>query len=162
MTVNMARAAARQAVWLRTTHGVVVPARRINRDQSTAGVPGFISHAERDPDRRSDPGAAFDWFLFLDTFDQLASQEDDDVTPDELQQALRVVLNEGTAEGFQGWANTNRGDISYGRQAVTKLDALASRLTAVEAKLADLVGRPEPGTLTVEGEFHSVEPGAEG
>lgn len=46
--------------------GIRIPARRITRAQSNAGVPGFISHAERDPARRSDPGRDFPWTQFLD------------------------------------------------------------------------------------------------
>lgn len=60
-----ARAAARYAKWVKTTRGIVIPAHRISRAQSEARVPGFISHAERDPARRSDPGAAFPWTQFL-------------------------------------------------------------------------------------------------
>lgn len=62
---NMGKAAARAAKWLKRHHGVEVPARRISRAQSDARVPGFISHAERDPARRSDPGKDFPWDVFL-------------------------------------------------------------------------------------------------
>lgn len=66
---QLARAAARYARWIRSTHGVIVPPRRIARAQSEARVPGFISHAERDPGRRSDPGAGFPWTQFLTAYD---------------------------------------------------------------------------------------------
>lgn len=62
---NMARAAARYARWVRRKHGVVIPATRITKAESDAGVAGFISHGDRDPGRRSDPGADFDWAFFL-------------------------------------------------------------------------------------------------
>jgi hypothetical protein len=62
---NMAKASARYARWIRTEHGVIVPARRITRAQSEDRVPGFLSHAERDPDRRTDPGKSFPWSDFL-------------------------------------------------------------------------------------------------
>lgn len=65
---NMGKAAARAAKWLKRTHGVTVPARRITRAQSDARVPGFISHAERDPARRTDPGADFPWDVFLNAY----------------------------------------------------------------------------------------------
>lgn len=65
---NMALAARRYADWLFTRTGIVIPARRITRDQSTLRTPGFISHAERDPGRRTDPGAGFPWNDFLATF----------------------------------------------------------------------------------------------
>lgn len=62
---NMARSAADYAKWLKKHHGVKIPARRITREQSERKVAGFISHAERDPSRRTDPGADFPWDLFL-------------------------------------------------------------------------------------------------
>src|SRR6186997_545471 len=62
---QLAAAAARYARWVRLKHGVIVPARRINRAQSEARMPGFISHGERDPGRRTDPGAKFPWTEFL-------------------------------------------------------------------------------------------------
>lgn len=65
---NMALAAADYANWLEAEHGIVIPARRISRAESEARVPGFISHAERDPGRRSDPGDAFPWEQFLGTY----------------------------------------------------------------------------------------------
>jgi hypothetical protein len=64
--------AARYAGWLKATRGIVVPARRINRGESEHRVPGFISHAERDPSRRSDPGRAFPWDQFLAEFARLS------------------------------------------------------------------------------------------
>lgn len=63
--LNMARATARYARWVKTNHGVIIPARRITRTQSEARTPGFISHAERDPARRTDPGKTFPWAMFL-------------------------------------------------------------------------------------------------
>jgi N-acetyl-anhydromuramyl-L-alanine amidase AmpD len=62
---NMARAAARYARWLEAEHNITIPPRRISRAQSENRVPGFISHAERDPARRTDPGNAFPWRTFL-------------------------------------------------------------------------------------------------
>lgn len=48
--------------------GIRIPARRVSKAQTNAGVPGFISHGERDPARRSDPGNDFPWTQFLDAF----------------------------------------------------------------------------------------------
>lgn len=62
---NMARGAARYARWIKREHGITIPARRITRAQSEARVPGFISHGERDPGRRTDPGRFFPWEKFL-------------------------------------------------------------------------------------------------
>lgn len=72
----MAVAAARYARWIKSHHGIVIPAKRISRADSEARRPGFISHAERDPARRTDPGAAFPWEQFLDLY----AQELDPVT----------------------------------------------------------------------------------
>lgn len=69
-----AAAAARYARWLKDTRGIVIPARRINRAQSEMRRPGFLSHAERDPARRTDPGAGFPWDEFLRIFAQLTGQ----------------------------------------------------------------------------------------
>ncbi|WP_294567636.1 N-acetylmuramoyl-L-alanine amidase [uncultured Arthrobacter sp.] len=66
-----AEAAAEAATWLRDTHGITVPHGRITRAQSEVRVPGFISHGERDPGRRSDPGAAFPWNEFLTEYQRL-------------------------------------------------------------------------------------------
>lgn len=62
------QAAARAAGYARRLHdrtGIVIPPRRLTREESTNKVPGFISHAERDPTRRSDPGKHFPWDDFL-------------------------------------------------------------------------------------------------
>lgn len=72
---QMAAAAARYAVWLRARSGIIIPARRITRTESDNRVPGFISHEERDPGRRSDPGAQFPWAQFLATFDRLNAKD---------------------------------------------------------------------------------------
>ncbi len=63
-----ALAAAEAATWLLKTHGVMVPAMRISRADSERRLPGFISHADRDPARRSDPGADFPWSAFFAEF----------------------------------------------------------------------------------------------
>lgn len=70
---QLAAAARDAAGWLERTHGITVPARRVTRAQSDQGAAGFISHGERDPGRRTDPGPAFPWDRFL----TLYAQEDD-------------------------------------------------------------------------------------
>lgn len=65
---NMARSAARFARWLHKEHGIAIPPRRVTREESEKRLPGFISHGERDPGRRSDPGAAFPWPRFLNYY----------------------------------------------------------------------------------------------
>ena len=42
-----------------------IPVRKVTKTEWDAGVKGFISHAENDPLRRTDPGANFDWILFM-------------------------------------------------------------------------------------------------
>lgn len=57
--------------WLKAEYGIVVPLRRISRADSEARKPGFISHGERDPGRRSDPGADFPWEMLFDEVEAL-------------------------------------------------------------------------------------------
>lgn len=80
---NMARATARYARWVKTHYGIVIPARRITRAESENRKPGFISHAERDPDRRTDPGRHFPWGDFLGYY---ADEMEDDMTPEQAKQ----------------------------------------------------------------------------
>lgn len=50
---------ARQQSWL-VAHGYpITQLRWLSRDESSAGLSGFIRHSQRDPDRRTDPGADF-------------------------------------------------------------------------------------------------------
>lgn len=72
-----AMSTARYARWLKKTHGIVIPARRISRAQSEARIPGFISHGERDPGRRHDPGAQFPWAMFLAAYAEEMGQKED-------------------------------------------------------------------------------------
>jgi hypothetical protein len=55
----------RQQAWLRAHDYPLTPLRRIGPAASELGHAGFITHAERDPDRRKDPGAGFPWLRFL-------------------------------------------------------------------------------------------------
>lgn len=66
--VNLALAAADAADWLKDEHGITVPARYVTKAESDRGLPGFISHGDRDPARRSDPGDRFPWAMLLDEF----------------------------------------------------------------------------------------------
>ena len=62
---NGAIEAANMARWVRTTVGVTVPARRITATDYRNGLPGFVTHADLDPGRRTDPGEHFPWRAFL-------------------------------------------------------------------------------------------------
>lgn len=67
---NMAQCSARFARWIKKVHGIDIPARRVSKAESDRGMAGFISHGERDPGRRSDPGATFPWDDFLRYYKQ--------------------------------------------------------------------------------------------
>lgn len=71
----------RQQQWLAAHRHPLTPLVRVSRAQSDAGHAGFISHGERDPARRSDPGADFPWARF---FAICADQEDDMPDPADL------------------------------------------------------------------------------
>lgn len=111
----------RQQAWLRAKGYPTTPIRRITRDESSRGVAGFISHAERDPARRTDPGADFPWPEFFE-----ALQEDDMPTVDEI---VRGVLDAPI---------TRKG----GRTGDTSLRATAAyldgNLDAIKANLEDI------------------------
>lgn len=68
-----ALAACAYALDLHRRTGIVIPARRITKAQSDRGEPGFISHGERDPARRSDPGPGFPWARYLDVYAYFAA-----------------------------------------------------------------------------------------
>lgn len=65
---QLAEGFAAYAEWLYKKRGILIPAKRITRAQALARTPGFIGHGEMDPGRRSDPGADFNWTLFLAEF----------------------------------------------------------------------------------------------
>ncbi|RZU61729.1 N-acetylmuramoyl-L-alanine amidase [Zhihengliuella halotolerans] len=73
---NCAAGFASYARWLKETYGITIPAKRITRAQAHRGEPGFLGHGDSDPGRRSDPGAAFDWKLFLEEFARLTNSKD--------------------------------------------------------------------------------------
>ncbi len=62
---NGAHAFANQQAWLRSKGYPTTPVRRVNKVDSTNGAAGLISHGERDPARRSDPGKDFPWDRFM-------------------------------------------------------------------------------------------------
>lgn len=68
---NMALAAHRASDLLEKVHGVRIPARRVSKAESDRRVEGFITHAERDPARRSDPGKGFPWDYFFQVYREL-------------------------------------------------------------------------------------------
>ena len=68
---NGAIEARAMADWVRNTVGVVIPARRITAEEYRNKGAGFVTHADLDPERRSDPGSTFPWEDFLAEFDKL-------------------------------------------------------------------------------------------
>lgn len=86
-----AAAAYEAAVWLKEAHGIEVPPARVTRAESEAREPGFISHGERDPGRRTDPGADFPWPVFLREFVEAGAA-------DRTRARLTVKIREGVAE----------------------------------------------------------------
>lgn len=68
---NMARAAHEASDYVESIHKIRIPAKRVSRAVSDQPGEGFISHGERDPGRRSDPGAAFPWEMFFDFYTDL-------------------------------------------------------------------------------------------
>jgi hypothetical protein len=69
--VNGAQEAYNMAMWVKETAGVNVPAIHISAEQYRAGQPGFVSHAQLDTGRRSDPGKDFPWAVFLEKYRRL-------------------------------------------------------------------------------------------
>lgn len=76
---NMALAAHRASNLLEEVHGTRIPARRITRPMSERRVEGFITHAERDPERRGDPGKDFPWVMFWRFYGELENPKPDAV-----------------------------------------------------------------------------------
>lgn len=91
---RMAACAARANAWLIANGHPACPPVRITRAQSEAGQPGFISHGDRDPGRRTDPGRDFPWPLFLDTYASLTAPQEDDmpITDDDAMKIAKAVL----------------------------------------------------------------------
>ncbi len=104
---NMAAASARIARWAKREHGITIPAKRISKAESDAGKPGFISHAERDPARRTDPGKDFPWALFFEEYNDIMNPEKptprinavfEADTEQERRRALRRVMRRSSDE----------------------------------------------------------------
>lgn len=132
---NMAAAAANYARWLRAEHGIEIPARRITRAQSEARVPGFLSHGERDPGRRTDPGQDFPWSLFLTTYADL--MEDDDMADAKTQKTLAEIKDDAAAARATAERVERKLDRRHTRY-ITKLDRLITRGNATAADLQEL------------------------
>lgn len=107
---NMARAAARAARWLQDEYGITVPARRISLSQARRKEPGFIAHADADPDRRTDPGSSFPWSTFLAYY---ADEMDGDDMPT-AKEIADELANYGTTSLVTGNPSTLLNQIRWG------------------------------------------------
>lgn len=147
---NLARGFADAARWLKGERGIVVPARRITREESQRRVPGFIAHGSRDPGRRSDPG--FDqnpelWDQFLDRYrfhaaDVLGTRstptttpdQEDDMTPED--RKLLTDIAKQVAETRFVVAQLQQEVVAgIGPEGDSRLDRMAKRLDAVARKV---------------------------
>lgn len=160
-----AQAAARYAHRLHARTGIVIPARRITRVESGAGASGFISHAERDPARRSDPGAEFPWAAFLARYAALTAdlgnapdQETDDMLTPEESEALHSInaamgLALGALARLDTWRHVEQTDGADDSAEVARLVlAGLSAATLSEAQVATIVDAIEalPGPVADE------------
>jgi len=77
--------------WVSTQFGITIPLERITRQMSEYRRPGFISHGERDPGRRSDPGENFPWGRFFAAVEDHSQKDQDSMTPEQ-EKKLNDVL----------------------------------------------------------------------
>ncbi|MGI9599374.1 MAG: N-acetylmuramoyl-L-alanine amidase, partial [Acidimicrobiales bacterium] len=92
-TTSAAQMAAIAANWL-DERGLPVPAARLltKSESDRADASGFISHARRDPTRRSDPGAGFPWSDFFRSYQQILSDGGVEPTQEELIKQIQTLV----------------------------------------------------------------------
>ena len=78
--------------WLKAEFSIVVPLRRVSRAESEARKPGFISHGERDPGRRSDPGAGFPWEMLFDEVEALMGPSQKEINRQKIESRLDKAI----------------------------------------------------------------------
>ncbi len=102
LATTAAQMAAMAATWLKE-RGLSAPAARLltkaQSDRSDAS--GFISHARRDPARRSDPGAAFPWTEFFQIYQGFLADGNIPVARESAVSQLQRVVG-ATADGIVG------------------------------------------------------------
>jgi len=139
-------AAVQMAEWLKTAHGIVVPAKHITKAEYFDRQPGFIAHGELDPKRRHDPGGRFPWEIFLSRFSagtgiQVERQEhpvsDALILPSNRKRTIERIQQAAKAAGFYG--GMIDGDPFEG--TAEAVEALAAELKSFEvaAVLRDLL-----------------------
>ncbi len=102
LTETAAQMAAIAATWLKD-RGLPIPeARRLTKTESDrSSASGFISHARRDPARRTDPGADFPWTDFFRLYQQFLSGGGLEPGRDTLVRQLQALVGT-TADGIVG------------------------------------------------------------
>lgn len=156
---NLAGAAAEAAAYVKAKRGIVVPARRITADQARARVPGFVTHAELDPGRRTDPGAGFPWAAFLAAYARL--------NPDLEEDPLANLTDDEQRELLENTRRAARPGLVLVRRAGTRGMASVSlafglfRVGVPTQALADLykylLGQPKAVALRADWYDHLVE-----
>ncbi len=102
LVATAAQMAAIAARWL-DDRGIGLPAAKLltKSESDRADASGFISHARRDPSRRSDPGAGFPWSEFFRRYQQFLSDNGRQPDRETLIRQLQSLL--GTApDGIVG------------------------------------------------------------
>lgn len=159
-----AAAAARYALWLQARTGIVIPARRITRAESERRVPGFISHAERDPARRRDPGRDFPWQQFFAEYLRALGYGDvipEPETPEE--NDMRIMDCEGKPAVLLGGTESpkflrtpaDRAAYSEGLKVPAHKVKLEEYLRAIAVQWDEPI--PEPGDPTVDERLEAIE-----
>ncbi len=102
LTTTAAEMAAIAAIWL-GDRGLPYPdARLLTKTESdAASASGFISHARRDPSRRTDPGVQFPWTDFFNIYRQILSDGGLEPTPEQLTKELQALVGT-TPDGIIG------------------------------------------------------------
>lgn len=143
---NMARAAARYARWLYDRRGIIIPARRISRADSEDRTPGFISHALRDPDRRTDPGPHFPWPFFLTQYAHIIAfgeVEDMELTDNlSLSGSTQALIGAPTASVDNALENGLIGGVNS-KTILPIVRSIQTDVAALHAKLDSLPSTPE-------------------
>lgn len=136
---NAAKAAARYNQWLIDNHGITIPAKRINVTQAIYKTPGFTTHGELDPSRRTDPGDDFPWDLFLDRYRQHAGGDIDmlnDAQQATVQRIQRALIDAGYDLGSWG-ADGDPGPMTEAA-ILASLDDLSESRTDLARSVNDL------------------------
>lgn len=156
---SAAYAAYLAATWLKKNRGITVPAERITRAQAMNGRPGFISHGEMDPGRRTDPGGGFPWDDFLSIYAALmkgggfpaAPEENEDDMPKLTDQ---ITLADSTKKHLKRDQITYGGAQQYaaagGWEAMNRLPRIEATLKAQTAAIEALAKSVGVDPRTVE------------